>query len=55
MTKVWMGWNELSSAIASHELAIDGPKGLVAIAPQWLGLSGLAHIKKSSAGSRVRP
>jgi DNA-binding HxlR family transcriptional regulator len=55
MTRVWMGWSDLSSAIASRDLAIDGSSRLVAIAPKWLGLSGLAHIKKSAAELRVRP
>jgi DNA-binding HxlR family transcriptional regulator len=55
MAKVWMGWSELPTAIASRDLAIDGPRRLVAIAPKWLGLSGLAHIKKSVADLWVRP
>lgn len=55
MTEVWMGWRELSAAIAADELLIHGNSALVAIAPRWLGLSGLAGIEKQAAGERIRP
>lgn len=55
MTAVWMGWRDLSSAIASNVLSIDGNRRLAAMTPRWLGLSGLAKIRKQPAELRVRP
>lgn len=55
MAAVWMGWRDLQSAIASDEISIDGDRRLAAMTPKWLGLSGLAHIRKQPAPLRVRP
>ena len=52
-TKVWMGWDQLASAISSGKIAIEGPSKITNLAPNWLGLSGLAGIKKRPASERV--
>lgn len=55
MTRVWMGWSEFTSETEAGHLSIHGERKMVAIAPKWLGLSGLAHVKKQSAALCVRP
>jgi DNA-binding transcriptional ArsR family regulator len=55
MTAVWMGWRDMLSATASDELVIHGNGRLAAMTPKWLGLSGLAQIKKQPAELRARP
>lgn len=55
MTAVWMGWRDFSSATASNELLVHGDRTLTTVTPKWLGLSGLAQIRKQPAELRVRP
>ena len=52
-TKVWMGWDELASSVSSGRIAIEGSSKLIKLAPDWLGLSGLAGIKKRPESERV--
>ncbi len=46
LTKIWMGWEDFSTAVKDHTLKFRGPKKYTEIAEYWLGCSTLAHIKK---------
>jgi DNA-binding HxlR family transcriptional regulator len=53
MTKVWMGWDDLSAAVRRGDLLIEGPRELTKDAKIWLGLSSLAGVKKRPPQLRV--
>ena len=53
LTKVWMGWEDFSTAVADGSLTLDGPKKYTSIAEKWLGHSSVAHIKKNPPERRV--
>jgi DNA-binding HxlR family transcriptional regulator len=55
MTKVWMGWQNFSSAVSSGDLKINGLQKFTKNATSWLGLSSLADVSKQPPGRRVRP
>ena len=53
MTKVWMGWQDFSSAVQCGDLQIEGPRKFTKSASTWLGLSSLAGVKKQPPDLRV--
>jgi DNA-binding HxlR family transcriptional regulator/putative sterol carrier protein len=53
LTKVWMGWEDFSEAIASGKLQITGDPKFASRARTWLGLSKLAPIPKRALADRV--
>jgi len=55
MTKVWMGWQNFSTAVRCGDLKINGPQKFTRHATSWLGLSSLAGVSKQPPDRRVRP
>jgi DNA-binding HxlR family transcriptional regulator len=53
MTKVWMGWQDFSTAVQCGDLQIEGPRKFTKSASTWLGLSSLAGVRKQSPDLRV--
>jgi DNA-binding HxlR family transcriptional regulator len=53
MTKVWMGWEDFSTAIRCGDLRIEGPKEFTKNATTWLGRSSLAGVKKRPPELRI--
>jgi DNA-binding HxlR family transcriptional regulator len=53
MTKVWMGWQDFSTAVRCGDLQIEGPRKFTKSASTWLGLSSLAGVRKQSPDLRV--
>lgn len=53
MTRVWMGWKDLDTALRDDSISVAGPKAHIATIRQWLGLSSLAHIPKRETIDRV--
>jgi len=53
LTKVWMGWEDISQAIKDSSLKLKGDKKYTSIAAQWLGHSSVAHVKKRPMDERV--
>ena len=43
--RVWLGHHSLANALASGEIALDGPRELTRAFPDWLALSSLARIQ----------
>ena len=46
MTRVWMGWLPLETALADGRLQVDGPAPLARRLRDWLGLSSVSAIPK---------
>ena len=42
--RVWVGHQEIGSALRAHSIEIDDPSGLQHAFPTWLQLSMLAHV-----------
>ena len=53
LTKIWMGWEDFSTAINDKELTLKGDKKYTDIALQWLGQSSVSSIKKQPAKRRI--
>ena len=53
MVRIWIGSQGLSSAIASGEIQIDGPRKFTSNAADWLGLGSLSVIQKRPVELRV--
>ncbi len=46
MTRAWMGSRDLDTALRNGSIPVTGDRIHVASMRDWLGLSGLAHIRK---------
>lgn len=53
MTKIWMGWQDFSTALRCGDLQIEGPRRFTTSASTWLGLSSLANVRKQPPDRRV--
>lgn len=53
MTRVWIGSESLTAAIACGHIHIDGPRRYVTTIATWLGLGDFAEIPKRTAELRV--
>jgi DNA-binding HxlR family transcriptional regulator len=51
--KIWMGWQDLTQAVNSGHIQVDGAQKYTRLASKWLGLSPLAGIKKQPREKRV--
>lgn len=52
-TKVWMGWEKVQEATEQKRMIVDGPPEYTRDFTVWLGLSGVAGIKKQPVALRV--
>lgn len=53
LTKVWMGWEDMSEAIKQNQLKLKGKKTYTDLATTWLGASSVSHIKKRAVDQRI--
>jgi DNA-binding HxlR family transcriptional regulator len=53
LTKVWMGWENFSEAIADGSMVIRGAQKYIKLAESWLGQSSIAHIQKRPEEQRI--
>lgn len=51
--RVWLGHQSLANALASGEVALDGPRELTRAFPEWLALSHFAGIKPAGTSARA--
>ena len=53
LTKVWMGWEDISEAIKDKTIQFKGQDKYTKLAVSWLGHSSVAQIKKRPESQRV--
>jgi len=46
MTRIWMGWSALETALSCGEFQVDGPPRFTRSIRNWLGLSSVSSIEK---------
>lgn len=49
MTRIWMGWSVLETALSRGRIHVDGPPRFTRSIRSWLGLSSVAAIEKKPA------
>lgn len=49
LTEVWMGYQDMSSALRSHKIRLLGPPALKRAFPRWLMLSSFAEVPQTAS------